>query len=208
MLRRLFHRDDRSVLALSPAYLIVGLGNPGREYRVSRHNIGFMVVDCLCSRMEISVNRLQAKALTGTGIWEDKKVVLAKPQTYMNLSGQAVGQLLRFFKLPVENLLVIHDDLDLPLGTLRMRPDGSAGGQKGLISIIEALGTQQFTRLRVGISRPPGRMSPADYVLQSFSKEDQGVLPIVLQRAADAVQVFVAEGLQQAMNRFNNSSLE
>lgn len=208
MLRRLFHRGEKPVLESVPVYLIVGLGNPGREYHESRHNIGFMVVDCLCSRMDIPINRLQSKALTGTGKWAGRKIILAKPQTYMNLSGQAAAQLLRFYKVPVENLLVIHDDLDLPLGTLRMRPYGGAGGQKGLASIIESLGTQQFARLRVGIGRPPGRMSPADYVLQSFSKADQETLPIILQRAADAAQAFVTEGLQQAMNRFNGSSLE
>lgn len=208
MLRRLFHRVEQPDSALGLAYLIVGLGNPGREYRESRHNIGFMVVDCLCFRMGISINRLQSKALTGTGKWEGRKIILVKPQTYMNLSGQAVMQLLRFYKLPLENLLVIHDDLDLPLGILRMRPEGGAGGQKGLASIIESLGTRQFPRLRVGINRPPGRMSPADYVLQSFSKADQEALPFILQRAADAVQAFVVEGLQQAMNRFNGPSLE
>ncbi|MCC6146087.1 MAG: aminoacyl-tRNA hydrolase [Anaerolineaceae bacterium] len=208
MLRRLFQRGQQDTAMSGPLYLIIGLGNPGREYRESRHNIGFMVVDHLCEEMGITVNRLQSKSLIGTGIWQGRKLILAKPQTFMNLSGQAVAQLVRFYKTPIENLLVIHDDLDLPLGTLRMRPEGGAGGQKGLASIIQSLGTQQFSRLRIGIGRPPGRMSPADYVLQKFSKAEQEILPAISTQAGGAVQAFLVEGLQQAMNRFNGPFAE
>ncbi len=208
MLRRLFQHKQPALSENSASFLITGLGNPGREYRESRHNVGFMAVDRLCSELEIQINRLQSKALVGTGRWGDSRIILAKPQTYMNLSGQAVVQLLRFYKVPLENLLVIHDDLDLPMGTLRMRPEGGPGGQKGLASIIQLLGTQQFARLRIGIGRPPGRMDPADYVLQSFSKADREALSIILQTAADAAKAFMADGLQPAMNRFNGSALD
>lgn len=207
MFRRLFQHSQPETSDDSTGYLIIGLGNPGREYRDSRHNVGFMSVDRLCADIDIQVNRLQSKALIGTGRWQNRKIIIAKPQTYMNLSGQAVVQLLHFYKISLENLLVIHDDLDLPLGTLRMRPEGGPGGQKGLASIIQSLGTQKFARLRVGISRPPGKMDPADYVLQSFSKADQEILPEILKSAADAARTFILEGLQPAMNKYNGSML-
>ncbi len=166
-----------------PTYLLVGLGNPGREYRDHRHNIGFMVVDKLSIQFGISLTRLQSRALIGTGMMGDKRIILAKPQTYMNLSGQAVAGLVRFYKILPDHLLVIHDDLDLPFGTLRMRPSGGSGGHKGLTSIIEHLGTEAFSRMRLGIGRPLSGMNPADYVLEPFSIEEQKVLPIVLDNA-------------------------
>jgi PTH1 family peptidyl-tRNA hydrolase len=186
-------------------FLVVGLGNPGREYRENRHNIGFMVIDRLCVRLNIALNRLQARALVGSALYEGCKMILAKPQTYMNLSGQAVQGLVRFYKLPLSNLLVVHDDLDLPLGVIRMRPGGGSAGQKGVASIIERLGTQDFPRLRLGIGRPPGRMDPADYVLQDFPPADLSLLSETLERAANAVLVWVVQGLEAAMNQFNGS---
>ncbi|MGQ9833992.1 MAG: aminoacyl-tRNA hydrolase [Candidatus Villigracilaceae bacterium] len=192
-------------MSSTATFLIVGLGNPGREYRENRHNIGFMLVDRLCVRLNVSLNRLQAQALVGSTLDGDRKIIFAKPQTYMNLSGQSVQGLMRFYKLPLSNLLVAHDDLDLPLGTIRMRPGGGSAGQKGIASIIEHLGTQDFPRLRLGIGRPPGRMDPADYVLQDFSPSDLPLLSETLERAADAALIWVSQGLATAMNQFNGA---
>ncbi|HEX9019010.1 MAG TPA: aminoacyl-tRNA hydrolase, partial [Anaerolineaceae bacterium] len=125
-------------------YLVIGLGNPGREYRETRHNIGFMVIDKLCAELGVSLGRVQSKALVGIGKMEGQKIILAKPQTFMNLSGQAVGGLMRFYKVPISQLIIAHDDLDLPLGSIRLRPGGGSAGQKGMGSIIQQLGTQDF----------------------------------------------------------------
>lgn len=184
-------------------FLIVGLGNPGREYKDNRHNVGFMLVDRLMVRFDASMNRLQAKALVTSLTYEGKKLILAKPQTYMNLSGQSIQGLARFYKIPLENMIVAHDDLDLPFGTIRIRPGGGPGGQRGVASTIERLGSKGFPRLRIGIGRPPGRMDPADYVLQNFARSDFPLLSEILDRAADAVMTFVLEGLNPAMNKFN-----
>jgi PTH1 family peptidyl-tRNA hydrolase len=183
--------------------LLIGLGNPGREYRDSRHNAGFMLIDRLIVRLNARGMKLQSKAIVTSAVYEGKKLILAKPQTYMNLSGQSVQGLAGFYKLPLDNLIVVHDDLDLPFGTIKMRPGGGPGGQKGVASAIELLGTKDFARLRIGISRPPGRMDPADYVLQDFSRDEKSILSQILDHAADAVLLFVTEGLDQAMNKFN-----
>lgn len=189
-------------------YLIIGLGNPGREYKDNRHNIGFMLIDRLAVRIDARGIKLQSKAIVTSGFYEERKLILAKPQTYMNLSGQSVQGLLHFYKIPSENLMVAHDDLDLPLGTIRIRPGGGAGGQRGMASTIERLGTKDFPRLRLGIGRPPGRMAPADYVLQNFSRAEMLIVSETLDRAADAVLTFITEGLNAAMNRFNGSVAE
>ncbi len=187
------------------SYILIGLGNPGREYNNTRHNIGFMLIDRLCVRLNARGMKLQSKAIVISANYEDRKLILAKPQTYMNLSGQSVQGLLHFYKIPIENLLVAHDDLDLPFGTIRIRPAGGPGGQRGMASTIEKLGTKDFPRLRLGIGRPPGRMDPKDYVLQDFSKDDMKLLPEVLDRAADAALEFVTKGLNAAMNKYNGS---
>jgi PTH1 family peptidyl-tRNA hydrolase len=184
-------------------FLIVGLGNPGRDYKDNRHNVGFMLVDRLTVRLNARMSRLQAKALVASINYEGNKLILAKPQTYMNLSGQSIQGLARFYKIPLENMIVAHDDLDLPLGTIRIRPGGGPGGQKGVASTIERLGSKDFPRLRIGIGRPPGRMDPAAYVLQDFPKADLQLLSEILDRAADAVMTFVTDGLNAAMNKFN-----
>ena len=184
-------------------FLIVGLGNPGREYKDNRHNFGFMLIDRLSVRLNVRLSRVQAKALVGSVNYEGDKLILAKPQTYMNLSGQSIQGLARFYKLPLENMIVAYDDLDLPFGTLRIRPGGGPGGQKGVASAIERLGTKDFRRLRLGIGRPPGRMDPAAYVLQNFAEGDLTLLSEILDHAADAVLTFVSEGLDAAMNKFN-----
>jgi len=191
---------------MSETYLIVGLGNPGREYHMNRHNIGFMLIDRLSIRLNARMRRMQSKALVGSVTYKESKIILAKPQTFMNLSGQAVQGLVRFYKIPLENLIIAHDDLDLPFDTLRIRPGGGAGGQKGIKSTIQHLGTQDFPRLRLGIGRPPGRMDAAAYVLQDFAKGDEQILSETLDRAADAVLTFIDFGLDKAMNQFNGQT--
>lgn len=197
--------DHMSASNAPQMFLLVGLGNPGRQYRETRHNVGFMVVDQIAKELNIKLGRVQSKAIMGTGEHAGNKIILAKPQTFMNLSGQAVAGLMRFYKIPISNLLVAHDDLDLPLGTLRMRPGGGSAGQKGLGSTIERLGTQEFPRLRVGIGRPPGQMDAAEYVLREIPSGDQEILRAVLERAAEAALVFIEYGLDEAMNRYNGS---
>jgi PTH1 family peptidyl-tRNA hydrolase len=186
-------------------YLLIGLGNPGREYRDNRHNVGFMLIDRLIVRLNARGMKVQSKAIVTTATYEERKLILAKPQTYMNLSGQSAQGLLNFYKLPMENMLVAHDDLDLPFGTIRIRPGGGPGGQKGMASTIERLGTKDFPRLRIGIGRPPGRMDPAAYVLQDFSRDEMKTLSEVVDRAAEAALTFVVEGLNKAMNKYNGS---
>jgi PTH1 family peptidyl-tRNA hydrolase len=186
-------------------YLLIGLGNPGREYRDNRHNIGFMLIDRLIVRLNARGLKVQSKAIVTTATYADRKLILAKPQTYMNLSGQSIQGLVHFYKLPVENMLIAFDDLDLPFGTIRLRPGGGAGGQKGLASAIEQLGTKDIARLRLGIGRPPGRMDPSAYVLQDFSREEMKSLSEIVDRAADAALTFVVDGLNKAMNKYNGS---
>ncbi len=187
------------------SYLLIGLGNPGREYQTNRHNFGFMLIDRLAVRINARGLKVQSKAIVTSGIYQDRKLILAKPQTYMNLSGQSIQGLANFYKLPLENLLVAHDDLDIPFGTIRMRPGGGPGGQKGVASTIERLGTKDFARLRLGIGRPPGRMDPSAYVLQDFSRDETKILSELLDRAADAALEFVINGLEKAMNKYNGS---
>ena len=183
--------------------LIVGLGNPGLAYRHNRHNIGFMVADALAQKLEIPLKRVKFKAQIGNGKVEGIPVIIAKPLTYMNNSGEAVAPLVHYFKVPLERLLVIHDDMDLPLGTLRMRPSGGSAGHNSMLSIFDKLGTNAIPRLRVGIGRPPGRMDPADYVLQDFPKSEEELLNMVIAQACEAVLAFITTGLEKAMNTYN-----
>ena len=183
--------------------LIVGLGNPGLAYRHNRHNVGFMVADALAEKLEIPLKRVKFKAQIGNGKLEGIPIIIAKPLTFMNKSGEAVAPLVRYFKVPLERLLVIHDDMDLPLGTLRMRPSGGSAGHNGMLSIFDKLGTNAIPRLRVGIGRPPGRMDPADYVLQDFPKSDEELLKMVIAKACEAALAFITTGLEKAMNTYN-----
>ncbi|HOR79153.1 MAG TPA: aminoacyl-tRNA hydrolase [Anaerolineaceae bacterium] len=183
--------------------LIVGLGNPGLAYRHNRHNVGFMVADALADKLEIPLKRVKFKAQIGNGKLEDIPIIIAKPLTFMNKSGEAVAPLVRYFKVPLERLLVIHDDMDLPLGTLRMRPSGGSAGHNGMLSIFDKLGTNAIPRLRVGIGRPPGKMDPADYVLQDFPKSDEELLKMVIAQACEAALAFITTGLEKAMNTYN-----
>jgi PTH1 family peptidyl-tRNA hydrolase len=162
-----------------------------------------MLLDRLAERIQTKFTRFQLKALVTDTRYQGKRIILAKPQTFMNESGQATGSLIRYYKIPLEHLLVVHDDLDVPLGTLRMRPSGGAGGQKGIRSIIDHLGEETFPRLRIGVGRPPGRMDPADYLLQNFSLAEAELLDEILDRAIEAVITFIFEGIQPAMTVYN-----
>lgn len=184
-------------------FLLIGLGNPGREYANTRHNFGFMLIDRIAVRLNARGMKVQSKAIVLDARYEERKLILTKPQTFMNLSGQSVQGLVHFYKVPLTNVMVLSDDLDIPFGTIRIRPSGGPGGQRGLSSIIEKLGTKDVQRMRLGIGRPPGRMEPADYVLQQFSKDETQLLSETLDRAADAVLEFVNNGLNAAMNKFN-----
>ncbi|MFN8401728.1 MAG: aminoacyl-tRNA hydrolase [Anaerolineales bacterium] len=190
---------------MTESFLIVGLGNPGREYKDTRHNIGFMMIDHLAEKIGARGMKVQSKAIVISGLHQERKLILAKPQTYMNLSGQSVQGLLHFYKIPLENLIIAHDDMDIPFGTIRIRPTGGPGGQRGMANTIELLGTKDFPRLRLGIGRPPGRMDPKDYVLQDFSKDEIKTMPDLLSRASDAALEFVIKGLNAAMNKYNGS---
>ena len=189
-------------------FLLAGLGNPGREYASTRHNFGFMLVDRIAVRLNARGLKVQSKAIVTDAKYEERKLILAKPQTFMNLSGQSVQGLVHFYKVPLTNVMILSDDLDIPFGTIRIRAAGGPGGQRGLSSILEKLGTKDIPRLRLGIGRPPGRMEPADYVLQNFSKDEQQTLSEVLDHAAQAVFAFVAHGLNKAMNEFNGDVRE
>ncbi len=191
---------------MTDPFLLIGLGNPGREYANTRHNFGFMAIDRLAVRLNARGMKVQSKAIVMDSKYEDHKLILAKPQTYMNLSGQSVQGLAHFYKIPNENLMILSDDLDLPFGTIRIRASGGPGGQRGLSSILEKLGTKDIPRMRLGIGRPPGRMDPADYVLQNFSRDDLKSLSELLDRAADAALEFVTNGLTAAMNKFNGDA--
>ena len=186
-------------------YLVAGLGNPGKEYRNTRHNIGFMVIDRLAERLDLSFTRTQSKALITDGRYQGQRLYLAKPQTFMNASGQAVAALQKFYKIESENLLVVYDDVDLPFDTIRMKPSGGSAGHKGMNSIIQQLGTQDFPRLRLGVGRSFGSRQAADYVLKPFSKEESEFLDRYLQRAGDAILTYITEGIQQAMTEYNRS---
>ena len=191
--------------------IIIGLGNPGRGYANNRHNIGFMCLNHFARTHGIRFDKKQGKARIGMGEVADNKVVLARPQTYMNLSGEPVGYLLKRFGINFDNLLVVHDDLDLPLGKLRLRQGGGSGGHKGVESIISCLGSQDFLRIRVGIGRPmatdnSGEISDADiiaYVLSNFSAQEKRIITSVIPRVSEAIYCLLTEGLTIAMNKYN-----
>ncbi len=187
-------------------YLIVGLGNPGPKYELTRHNIGFQVVDSIAKKIGEKFKRVQFNALIAKGTFKGKKVILAKPQTYMNNSGQAVGSLARYYKIDIKNVIVIFDDVDLPYETIRVRSEGGSGGHKGMKSIIQHFSnSQEFPRIRFGVGRPPGRMDTADYVLQRFSKEEEKHLELYIQKASDAIFDVIENDIVHAMNHFNGS---
>jgi PTH1 family peptidyl-tRNA hydrolase len=187
--------------------LVVGLGNPGPAYRGTRHNAGFLVADLLADRMgaRFKAHRGRADVVEGRlGPLPGRRVVLAKPKSYMNESGGPVAALRDFFKVPPERIVVVHDELDLPYGALRLKRGGGDNGHNGLRSLTKSLGTRDYVRVRFGIGRPPGRMDPADYVLREFSPAERKELELNVDRAADAVEAVVLDGLEPAQNRFNS----
>jgi peptidyl-tRNA hydrolase, PTH1 family len=186
--------------------IIVGLGNPGVHYQGSRHNVGFQVVDRLSERQRIPICSRRFKALYGTGRINSEDVVLVKPITFMNLSGEAVRKTANAFSVAREDLIVIHDDLDLALGRLRVKRKGGDGGHQGVRSIVEAMGSNAFLRLKVGIGRPPKEVDPADYVLSPFEEDDQPEIDSALSRAAEAVAAILSEGVEAALTRFHKKA--
>lgn len=176
---------------MSEFFLIAGLGNPGPRYARNRHNIGFQTVDALAQAHGIEFTRTDHRAQTAHGSINKHRVILAKPQTWMNESGKSIAPLSRFYKIEPARILVIHDDLDIPLGTIRYRPAGSSGGHRGLQSIMQLLGTQALPRLRLGIGRPPGQMDPAAYVLQNFSDEETADVGEVLRLATRLIEAWL-----------------
>jgi PTH1 family peptidyl-tRNA hydrolase len=184
--------------------LIVGLGNPGPGYAGNRHNVGFMVADLLAARIGARFKAHRGRVDVVDGRLAGRSVVLAKPKSYMNESGGPIVAISRFFKIPVARLTVVHDDLDLPYGALRIKRGGGDGGHNGLRSATAALGSNDYLRVRFGIGRPPGRQDPADYVLRDFTAAERKELPYLVDRAADAVEALLADGLDAAQNAFNS----
>ncbi|MGD1993152.1 MAG: aminoacyl-tRNA hydrolase [Anaerolineae bacterium] len=189
-------------------YLIAGLGNPGPEYADNRHNVGFRCLERLAEGHGLAFRRRQKRARVASGRICGRRVVLAKPQTFMNRSGESVSRLASFYKVELEQLLVVYDDLDLPPGTIRLRPSGGSGGHRGVRSIIHQLGSEEFPRLRIGIGRPPGRMDPADYVVQDVSGEEAILYDRVLDRAVGAIETWLDEGIERAMDQHNHGPVD
>lgn len=183
--------------------LIVGLGNPGIKYAGTRHNLGFRVVDALSLRINSGDPESKHRALYAITEYEGQPLMLAQPLTYMNLSGRAVRELMAHYDISLEGLLVICDDLDLPPGKIRLRKSGGSGGHRGIQSIIDSLGTIEFSRLRIGVGKPPPFLDGADYVLQKLEQPDLDLTNEALERAVDAVLCFLSEGIESAMNKYN-----
>ena len=184
-------------------YIIVGLGNPGDKYEKTRHNVGFNVIDLLAKEYSIDVSKLKHKALIGEGRVGTEKVILVKPMTYMNLSGESVVDICNYYNVDLENVIVIYDDIDLDVGKLRIRKKGSAGTHNGMRSIVKCLGSGDFPRVRVGVSKPMKGQDLADFVLSRFRKEEQADLEIGLEKAYKAVEAMIKENVDIAMNKYN-----
>jgi PTH1 family peptidyl-tRNA hydrolase len=185
------------------SWLVVGLGNPGLEYAKTRHNLGFMLVDVLAERLQTTIKREECRALIGRGAIDNQTVEIAKPQTYMNLSGDSVACLVQKDERSIDRLIVVSDDLAIPFGTIRVRPKGTHGGQNGLRSIIERLGTQEFKRVRIGIMPDHPIRDATNFVLENFAKGDAETVKNALETAADAVETIIRDGVDEAMQRFN-----
>jgi PTH1 family peptidyl-tRNA hydrolase len=189
-------------------WLVVGLGNPGREYAANRHNVGFLVADLMASRVGAKFGRSKrahADVAEGRLGFGGPRLVLVKPLTYMNLSGAPVASLAQFFKVPVDNVIAVHDELDVPFGQVRAKRGGGEGGHNGLRSMSKSLSSKEYARVRVGIGRPPGRQDPADYVLSDFSSAERKELDFLVDRAADVVEAVILEGVEWAQNKYHGS---
>lgn len=190
----------------SAPWLLVGLGNPGREYAGNRHNVGFLVADLVASRVGAKFGRHKravAEVAEGRLGFGGPKLILAKPLTFMNLSGAPVVSLAQFFKVPVENVVAVHDELDVPFGQVRVKRGGGEGGHNGLRSMSKSLGSKEYARVRFGIGRPPGRQEPADYVLSDFAAAERKELDFLVDRAADVVEAVVLEGVEWTQNKYH-----
>jgi len=193
-------------MAEDAPWLVVGLGNPGKEYAANRHNVGFMVADLLAARIGAKFGRskrVHAEVAEGRLGFGGPKLILAKPLTFMNLSGAPVVALAQFFKVPVENVIAVHDELDVPFGQVRAKRGGGEGGHNGLRSMSKSLATKEYARVRFGIGRPPGRQEPADYVLSDFTGAERKELEFLVDRAADVVEAVVLEGVEWAQNKYH-----
>ncbi|MEV6359460.1 aminoacyl-tRNA hydrolase [Nocardia asteroides] len=181
--------------------LVVGLGNPGPEYERTRHNVGFLVADVLAERVggRFAVHKKSGADLLQARL-DGRQILIAKPRAYMNLSGRPVAALAKFFSVPVDQVIVVHDELDLPFGTIKLKQGGGEGGHNGLRSISQALTTKDYLRTRIGIGRPPGRQDPADYVLKPFAAPERKEVPVIVEQAADAVEMLLKVGLETAQN--------
>lgn len=184
-------------------YIIVGLGNPGQKYEGTRHNVGFDTIELLAGKHGIAINKLKHKALSGEGSISGRRVLLVKPQTFMNLSGESVRDIVDWYKVPVGNIIIIYDDIDLPLGKLKVRPKGSSGTHNGMRSVIYQLQSDEFPRIRIGIDKPPEGWELANYVLSRFSSEDRKIVDETIEKAAGAVEELLRAGIDQAMNKYN-----
>jgi peptidyl-tRNA hydrolase len=188
---------------LESLFVIVGLGNPGNKYENTRHNVGFDTIDLLSAKYDIKVTKLKHKALIGDGKIKDERVLLVKPQTFMNLSGESVRELVEWFKVPVDKLIVLYDDIDLPLGKVRIRPGGSSGTHNGMKSVIYQIQQDGFPRIRIGIDKAPEGWELADYVLSKFNSDERKIINDSISRAAEAAATIVVSGVNAAMNMYN-----
>jgi len=184
--------------------VVIGLGNPGPRYENTRHNVGFDTVDLLSKKHNIYVTKVKHKALIGDGNIGGHRVLLVKPQTFMNLSGESVREIIEWYKVPVENIIIIYDDIDLPVGKIRIRPKGSAGTHNGMRSVIYQIQSEDFPRIRIGIDKPPQNWDLADFVLSKFSTDERKSVEEAIANAAEAVEVILNSGIDKAMNRYNN----
>ncbi|XP_042417854.1 peptidyl-tRNA hydrolase, mitochondrial-like isoform X2 [Zingiber officinale] len=210
--RRPLAPPDASASSLAPSestrrpWLLVGLGNPGKIYQGTRHNVGFEMIDFIAESEGISMSTMRSRALFGKGFICDVPVMLAKPQTFMNASGESVGPIVSYFNVPLNQVLLMYDDLDLPFAKLRLLPKGGHGGHNGMRSVINHLkGSHEFPRLRIGIGRPPGKMDPASFVLRPFNKKEQEELDFAFQRGLEAVRILVEEGLNKSATFVNTA---
>lgn len=199
----LFSRARRRTEDAAEPHLIVGLGNPGPEYEGTRHNVGARAADVVASRLGERVRRSKHEALIAEARDGERRVIVARPTTYMNDSGRAVARVAAYYKIPAERIVVAHDDIDLPLARVRVKGGGGTAGHRGIESIVAVLGSRDFARIRIGVGRPPGRTEAADHVLREFSKRERELIEVAVEEAADAALAVVREGVEAAQNRFN-----